>query len=47
MSKLKGIIGTVIIVFVTGCASVPLPPHCDDTGEDMKPINSISGTKAQ
>ena len=45
MNKLKGILTILTLIFVTGCTSVPKPPHCDDTGDNMKPINSFSGTK--
>jgi len=44
MKHIKGIF-LIAALILTGCASVPLPPHCDDTGKDLKPINAISGTK--
>jgi len=47
MNKLKGILVILIVIFIVGCASVSKPPHCDDTGTDLKPINSLSGIKVK
>jgi starvation-inducible outer membrane lipoprotein len=27
------------LCLLSGCATVPPPPHCDDTGTDIKPVN--------
>ena len=36
---MKKIIALTFVLVLTHCASAPKPPHCDDNGKGMKPVN--------
>lgn len=45
MKNINGLL-IIAILLLSGCASVPKPPHCNDTATDLKPINSTSDIRA-
>ncbi|MCK9505013.1 MAG: hypothetical protein M0Q95_12635 [Porticoccaceae bacterium] len=45
--KLKALPIVAITLSLGACASVPPPPHCEDNGQGMQPINPEMITQEQ
>lgn len=39
MVKIKSLIAIMLTLSLGACATVPPPPHCEDNGQGLQPIN--------